>query len=254
MPLPLLPGLVKNAADENDEDLHTEQPSGLAQFLDGLEDSDIQELVSTADQYHADNPDPLEDAAPAEGEESADDAAGDTDPAPPPGDDDEAAPGDESASTEPPGAGEDDQEADGSGSIDAIDAQLDEDIANAANVLSQMQDLADGDSESAPDVAKLVKQASGLSDKMDKQRKLLDKAIKAEDPQAAAQAGMDAQDSLTAMEKLLEAAQALGAKTEAPAMTDKDHPAIKAWSDKVQGKKLGIAPGAVAQKSAFGGK
>lgn len=242
MPLPLLPGLVKNT-DEDTQDLHTEEADGLTQFLDGLGEDEILGLVAEADEYHATNPDQAvdPDADPedvneaAEGETEgtvADPDAADTEPAPPMDD------------------GETPDEGDGSGSIDDIDAQLDEDMANAAHVLSQMQDIADGDSDSAPDVAKLVKQASGLSDKIDKQRKLLDKAIKAEDAQAAAQAGMDANDSLTAMEKLLEAAQALGAKSEAPGMTDKDHPAIKAWSAKIQGKKLGVAP-AAAPKPAF---
>lgn len=237
MPLPVLPGLMKTANDG--EDLHTEEASALTQFLDGLEEDEIQGMVAAADDYDAANPsdavdpdaDPDDLAKEVDGDEEGTDAdpnaASDTEPAPPL--DDEA-----------PADGE---EGNGSGSIDDIDAQMDEDIANAASVLSQMEDIASGDSDSAPDVAKLVKQATGLSAKIDKQRKLLDKAIKAEDAQAAAQAGMDAMDSLTAMEKLLEAAQALGAKTDAPGMTDKDHPAIKAWSAKVQGKKLG-APGA----------
>lgn len=252
MPLPLLPGLMKNADDQGD-DLPTEQPEGLTQFLDGLEEDDILGLVSAADDYNTANPDatvdpdadPEDPAEATEGEddgtEEDPDALGDTDPAPPPDGEEAPAEGDEG---------------DGTGSIDAIDAQMDEDIANAASTLSQMQDLADGDSESAPDVAKLVKQATGLSDKIDKRRKLLDKAMKAEDPQAAAQAGMDAQDSLTAMEHLLEAAKALGVKTEAPGMTDKDHPAIKAWSAKVQGKKLDLPsaaakPAVAAPKPAF---
>lgn len=238
MPLPLLPGLIAPDStdappDDGSDAGAPEGQSPLAAFLDELDDAQMQELVGAAQDYHDANPDPEPDLEQPGAEE---DGPVDLD-APPA--EDEAPPED---GEEPPAPGEDDPEAAGVAGLDDVDAQLDSDIESASTVITQMQDLADGDSDSAPDVAKLVKQATGLSDKIAKQRKLLDKAIKAEDVQAAAQAGMDANDALTAMQKLLEAAQALGAKTDAPAMQPSDHPSIKAWAAKIQGKKLAPAP------------
>lgn len=232
MPLPLLPGLQAGADDPTPDDSAEPVSSPLADFLDGLDDSQIQELVAAADDYDQANPDAAVDP--------------DADPEAPPADDDappddpDAPPADDADSDAPPAEG-DDAEASPQ-DLDAVDKQMDVDIQEAATVCSQLEELAGGDSDSAPDVAKLLKQASGLSDKIDKQRKVLDKALKNEDVQAAAQAGMDANDALSAMQALLVAAQALGTKTEAPAMKPGDHPAIKAWAAKVQGKKPAPAP------------
>lgn len=240
MPLPLLPGLM---APETDDPSTVEPdsgsaPSDLAAFIDSLDDAQMQELVGAAQDYADANPDDPSTEQPGAEED------GPVDPdAAPADDDDPDAPAADDDPDAPP-ADDDGSDANSQG-LDAIDSQLDSDIESAATVIKQMQGLADGDSDSAPDVAKLVKQATALNDKMAKQRKLLDKAMKADDVQAAGQAGMDANDTLTAMQKLLEAAQALGVKTEAPPMKASDHPTMKAWAAKVQGKKLPPAsPGA----------
>ncbi len=233
MAIPILPGLMASDDDTPPDDSAEQAPSALAQFLDGLDDSQIQELVAAAADYDQANPDAAADpdADPADPNEAGEDDAAPEDP--------DAPPADDADPDAPPAEGDD---AAAPGDLDAVDKQMDVDIQEAATVCQQLEEIAGGDSDSAPDVAKLLKQATGLSDKIDKQRKLLDKALKNEDVQAAAQAGMDANDALSAMQALLVAAQALGTKTEAPAMQPGDHPAIKVWAAKVQGKKPAPAP------------
>lgn len=240
MGLPILPALKKSPAPSPDDEPVTDgeddagtAAASLGELLDGLDDSQVQELVASAEALDPgeQEPDPGDVDEAAEGE---DDGTGDTDPAPPPDGEDDAPTDDEAGDADASGVAPED--------LDAIDQQLSIDVEEAATVVGQMQDLADGESDSAPDVAKLIKQATGLQDKIAKQQKLLAKAIKAEDVQAAAQAGMDATDALTAMQALLTAAQALGAKSEAPTMKPGDHPALKMWAAKVQGKKLAARP------------
>ena len=111
MPLPLLPGLVKTA-DDDAQDLHTEEADGLTQFLDGLGEDEILGLVAEADEYHAAKPDPAvdPDADPEDVNEAAEGETEGTEAEPDAADTEPAQPMDYGEDTP--------DEGDGSGSID----------------------------------------------------------------------------------------------------------------------------------------
>ncbi len=231
MPLPLLPGLKAGAPAPTD-DAAAIPASALSDFINGLDDSQVQELVAAADEWAAANPDdgaPLEEA-PLEEEG----APGDTIPAPGPEDEpltdvDNEAPAEE-GDVEP--SVED---------LAAVSAQAEADAGDAASSIASLQDMADGDSLQAPTIGKLVAIAIKLEQALQKSQALVDKSVTKEDVQAAAQAGIDCRQYLEAIQALQQAAQTMSSATEAPAMTPKDHPALKAWAARTQGKTLAPA-------------
>ncbi len=235
--MPILPGLMSSdePPDENEPSPATGGPDPLTEFLDQLDDAMLQELVTQAEAYDLTDPEqPSEDDGEDDAEPSDPSAADDDSDEPPADASDDSAP-DSSDDDSPDSESDEGDEADpGSADLSQVEAQVNDDISQSADCVSQLEDLAGGDSEEAPSVARLLKVAQGLDEKIQRCQKDFQKAQKSEDVQAAAQAGMMARDYLEAVQALCSAAQALGNHTEAPAMKPSDHPALKMWAARTQ--------------------
>lgn len=227
MPLPLLPGLSKQAPVDDDDTIAPEDESGnpLADFLNGLDDSQVQELVADADAYVAVNP-----------EEPGEGAEGDTLPSPPLEEGEEAA--DTETDLEPPEPGEEGDVEPDAQDLEAISTTAASDAEQASAMLAELDEMSNGESVNAPIIGNLLKNASKLNDQLLKNQKAVDKAIASEDTQAAAQAGINCRLALEAIDALTDAARRMSTAVEAPAATPQDHPALKAWAAQVQGKPL----------------
>lgn len=231
MEMPLITGLLEpDSGEQQPEPDHG--PGALAQWLDSLADEQVQALEEAA----ASAP-PAEDDAetseeqPAEGEEETDDAEA------------EASETAEEELAESPEEQEQEQ-ADGVEDLSSITDQVASDIEEGQGVVKQLEKLAaDTESEHAVDAKKLAKQASKLLDQMTRAQKAALKAAKSEDAHECAQAGVDAHGLLEAMQSLLVAAQAMGAKTTLEEPTLADHPSIKQWAARVKQKQSAPALG-----------
>lgn len=222
--IPLLPGLMKNA-DDSDTDAEMGAPAAsgagpLTELLDLLDDSQLQELQTLAAEYVEANP---EEEAPAEEEPvegELEETEGD---APPEGEAIEEGEEGEPAEDEEPSAAD----------LAAVSGQIDSDAEEAADLIKQLEEIAGGDDDSAPDAGKLLKMAGLFVDKITKCQTLAAKAVAKEDAQTTAQAGVDARDYLEATQHLVNAARALTSRTAVPAMTPQDHPAIAVWAERM---------------------
>lgn len=232
--LPILPGLMssQDQPTDDDGDKPVEAANALAQYLDTLDDSQVQELVSSAEEYDQANPDPEPDAD----DEPPTSERGEADGKDDPSDDDET-----TGSEDEPSDDESNDD-DGNGEptaadLETISTHLDADVEEAASIVTAIEQMGTGDDEFAAVLKPLGKVAGQLQEKIETCQKLGAKAVKKEDPHGAAQAGMSSADALDALKAIQDAARLLGRKSEAPKATPADHPALKAWAERMQDKK-----------------
>lgn len=222
MPLPFLPGLQpKPDADTDDAPAAPLASNPLGAFLDGLGDDVVDGLNQSAADYDAANP--SDDADPAMADPPAPDSSDVNDGDPP-------KPGDEDAGDDPAQAPADGTDPNAP-NLDQVGSHAEAAMGESAQLLGAMQKLDGGDNQS--DIDKLIKQAASFDEAVQKACALVDKAIAKEDVEGAAQAGIDAQESLEVVQQLSGAAQTLMNKTTVGPMQPQDNPALKAWAARV---------------------
>lgn len=235
MAMPLIPSLLNSSdpgdgggSDEEAPPLPGAGLEDLVAWLDSLDDDQVGQLVAAAQEGAT----PTEDdpnAAPETGDEEQPAEGVDTP------DDEDAETADDELAESPDE--QDQEQVAGVEDLSTITDTVASDIEEGQGIVKALEKLAgDKESEHAADAKKLAKQAQGLLDQMTRCQKAALKAAKSEDPHECAQAGVDARGLLEAIESLHAAAAAMGSKTTIAEPTLKDHPSMKAWSQRILSK------------------